>query len=208
MTFKTCYGSDILMNVIQDPATFDDLCSLGAFELLSLFQDLEAPAVDEMNGDYAATLLRQPGALAEIGGFLAVGLPWKSWLSKGFRPVSETEGCGYNSFRRFGRTVQQFPMRTLVAPSRYDGRPSYTLVYSAYRSTCGAMNMVDEVRRVDDGLYLGIGTWGYSNRQRQVPLPFALCDTGRPYTGDIGGAKKDFVLSEREIPALASRGLS
>jgi hypothetical protein len=161
-----------------------------------------------MNGDYEATLLKQPSATAEVCGYLAVGLPFKSWLSKGFRPVSESEGRGYNSFRMLGRTVRQFPMRTLIAPSRFDGRPSYTLVYRAYRSTCGVMNMVDELRRVDQSLYLGIGTWGYSDKQRRVPLPFALRVTGRPYIGDIGTAKANFVPSPREIPALTGGELS
>jgi hypothetical protein len=171
--------------------------------LLALFNGLDAPSVDEMHGDYSATLLAQPSLLAEINGFFTVGLPFKPWLSKGFRPVSEREGRGYNTFRQRGKVVQQYPMLTTSAPSRYDGKPAYTLVYPAYRSFCGAINMVDEVRRIEPGLYLGIGTWGFSKRSRQIPLPFMLEDEEREYIGDIGTEKSGFKPGPREIPALA-----
>src|SRR4029079_8746722 len=181
-----------------------DLREASTFELLSLFRDLPSPAIDEMDGDYDATLLQQPNLAADVNGFFAVGLPFSPWLSKGFRPVNDSEGRGYNSFRQVGKVVQRYPMRTVIAPSRYDGRDSYTLIYKAYRSTCGLINMVDEVRRVDDGLYLAIGTWGFSKRQRQIPLPFALRSTDREYLGDIGTQISSFEHSERELPALAS----
>jgi hypothetical protein len=194
----------MLLNTDQEPATFLDLREASTFELLSLFRDLPLPSIEEMSGDYDATLLQQPNLAADINGFFAVGLPFSPWLSKGFRPVNETEGRGYNSFRQLGKVVQRYPMRTLIAPSRYDGRDSYTLIYKAYRSTCGLINMVDEVRRVDDGLYLAIGTWGFSKRQRQIPLPFALRSTDREYLGDVGAPISSFEPSKRELPALAS----
>jgi hypothetical protein len=194
----------MLLNVNQEPATFLDLRAASTFELLSLFRDLPAPPLSEMHGDYDATLLQQPSLAADVSGFFAVGLPFSPWLSKGFRPVSESEGRGYNSFRQLGKVVQRYAMRTAIAPSRYDGRPSFTLMYKAYRSTCGLINMVDEVRRVDEGLYLAIGTWGFSKRQRQIPLPFALRSTDRPYLGDIGSPRSAFQPSAREIPSLSA----
>jgi hypothetical protein len=193
----------MLLNTDQDTATFLDLREASSFELLSLFRDLPSPDIEEMHGDYDATLLQQPSLAADINGFFAVGLPFSPWLSKGFRPVNDSEGRGYNSFRQFGKVVQRYPMRTTIAASRYDGRDSYTLMYRAYRSTCGLINMVDEVRRVDNGFYLAIGTWGFSRRQRQLPLPFALRSTDRPYLGDVGTPISSFEPSERELPALA-----
>lgn len=195
----------MLLNANQENAvSFADLGAASTFELLSFFRDLPAPSIDEMHGDYDATLLRQPNLVADINGFFTVGLPFKPWLSKAFRPVSDSEGRGYNTFRQFGKIVQRFPMHTEIAPSRYDGRPSYTLMYGAFRSTCGSIHMVDEVRRVEDGLYLGIGTWGFTRRQRQIPLPFALQSTDRPYLRDIGTPRAAFKPGPREIPALAA----
>lgn len=193
-----------LLNANQEVLTFAELRAASTFELLSIFRDLDAPTIDEMEGDFDAELLSQPNLAADVNGFFAVGLPFMPWLSKGFRPVSDDAGRGYNSFRLFGRIVQRYPMQTRFAPSRYDGRPSYTLIYRAFPSICGAINMVDEVRRVGDGLYLAIGTWGFSRRQRQMPLPFALRDAGRPYIGDIGTPVEGFIPGPREIPALKS----
>lgn len=92
-------------------------------------------------------------------------------------------------------------MQTLVAPSRYDGKPAYQLVYRAYHSLCGSMHMVDEVRRVAAGLYLGIGTWGFTDVQRQVGLPFMLAGPVAPYGADLGVVREGFVWKQ-EVPAL------
>lgn len=171
--------------------------------LMPLFARLPAPSVSEMNGEFAARLLAQPNALAQFMGELTVNNPLMPgrWLCKAFRPVSEQAGRGYNAFAHLGRQVQRYPMHTLIAPSRYDGRPAYTLVYAAFGSMCGAIHMVDEVRRVAPGLYLGLGTWGFTDRQRQVALPFVLSGPVAPYAGDIGTPKAGFDV-RREIPAL------
>jgi hypothetical protein len=173
-------------------------------ELLALFETLEVPSIAEMNGEYAASLLRQPNVLASISGWATVVNPLMPWLCKSFRPVDEDTGRGYNTFKRMGRVIQKFPMQTIIAPSRYDGKPAYTLVYRAFQSFCGDINMVDEVRRLGEGLYLGMGTWGFSNRQRRVALPFLLEQTPHAYRGDIGKVRKGFVIGNRELPALNS----
>lgn len=172
-------------------------------ELMVLFSGLAAPELTEMNGQFAAALLVQPSALAQIIGKVTVNNPLMPgrWLCKAFRPVSAQSGRGYNGFAHLGRQVQRYPMHTLIAPSRYDGRPAYTLVYAAFRSACGAVHMVDEVRRVAPGLYLGLGTWGFTDRQRRQALPFVLRGPVGPYAGDIGAPKRGFDVRQ-EIPAL------
>lgn len=181
--------------------TAEAVKKLSVEELLSLFETLEAPSIAEMNGEYAATLLQQPSVLAAVSGWASVVNPLMPWLCKSFRPVDADTGRGYNTFKRLGRVIQLFPMQTVIAPSRYDGQPAYTLIYRAYHSLCGDINMVDEVRRLGDGLYLGIGTWGFSERQRRVALPFLLQQTPDAYRGDIGKVRRGFVVSRRELPA-------
>ncbi|PTU30973.1 hypothetical protein [Stenotrophobium rhamnosiphilum] len=181
--------------------TAADLKKFSVEQSLELFLQLEAPAMSEMNGEYPATLLQQPSLLATLAGQVSVRNPLVPWLCKAFRPVDVENGRGYNTFRTMGRIVQRFPMQTVIAPSRYDGKPAYQLVYRAYNSMCGDIHMVDEVRRVSSNLYLGIGTWGFTNRQRQVALPFMLEGPTAPYRGDIGTPRKGFALS-KEVPAL------
>lgn len=171
-------------------------------ELLQLFSTLDAPPISEMDGEYAACLLAQPGWLATRLGQMGVNNPLGSWLCKAFRPLDADNGRGYNSFRHRGRVILRYPMQTLVAPSRFDGGPAYQLVYRHFRSLCGDINMVDEVRRVTPGMYLGIGTWGFTRRQRHIPYPFLLEGPQAPYRGDIGRARQHFSIGTRELPTL------
>ena len=180
--------------------TAAELLALDTTGLLAVFATLPAPEIEEMHGEYTARLLAQPGVFASVTGRAAVSNPLAPWLGKAFRPVDGQTGRGYNTFRRFGRVRRRYAMRTLIAPSRYDGRPAYTLVYRAYTSLCGAINMVDEVRRAAPGVYLGIGTWGFTARQRRIPLPFLLTGPVGAYRGDIGTARHGFTPGPRELP--------
>lgn len=184
-----------------------DVSRLSTVELLALFQTLEAPSIAEMHGEYAAQTLQQPNVLMTLSGRYGLNGPLYpgKWLSKTFRPVSDGRGRGYNSFRHFGRVVQRFPMATLIAPSRYDQRPAFQLVYRAYRSLFGALHMVDEVRRLEAGRYLGIGTFGFTDAQRRVACPFLLTGPVAPCRDDIGRERAGFRI-EGELPALSGGG--
>ncbi|MGY1978523.1 hypothetical protein [Nocardia gipuzkoensis] len=179
-----------------------ELRRLDTGGLLALFTTLEAPTIAEIHGEYTAALLAQPNLFAVVTGKAAVANPLGPWLCKAFRPVDENGGRGYNTFSEFGRVRQRYPMRTLLAPSRYDGAPAYTLIYRAYTSMCGSIHMVDEVRRAATGVYLGMGTWGFTDAQRRVPRPFLLTGPVGPYRGDIGTARPAFTPGRRELPGL------
>jgi hypothetical protein len=181
-----------------------DVTELSADEILKLFETLECPALSEMNGEYRGEQLRQLGVVSTIITTLFTSNPllFGKWLSKSFRPVDATFGRGYNSMTHFGRVTRQGPMRTLIAPSRFDGRPAFQLVYRAYHSICGFVHMVDEVRRLERGRYLGIGTVGFTDGQRRVPLPFLLTGPIGPYGGDTGKERANFDVFS-ELPALA-----
>jgi hypothetical protein len=66
-----------------------DILRLSAAELLTLFQTLEAPGLEEMHGEYAALLLRQPNLAAALSGHMTCYNPLYPgmWLAKAFRPV-------------------------------------------------------------------------------------------------------------------------
>ncbi len=189
------------MTITTSRLSVEQLEQLSTEELLKVFQTLPAPKISEMDGEFAARLLQQPSTLARFFGQVSVANPLMPWLCKAFRPVDAESGRGYNTFKLLGRVVQRFPMQTVIAPSRYDGKPAYTLVYHIYHSMCGDIHMVDEVRKVADGVYLGIGTWGFTRGQRQVALPFLLEGPIAAYRKDIGRKRKGALLA-REIPAL------
>lgn len=182
--------------------TAEDLDLLSSRELVALFASLEVPTLEEMQGEYAARLLIQPNRIAALVGWAAVENPLSTWLCKAFRPVDAQTGRGYNTFLQGGKIVQRYPMLTLIAPSRFDGRPAYQLVYRHFHSMCGSVHMVDEVRRAAPGLYLGIGTYGFTQAQRRIPYPFLLKGPQAPYRGDIGQERRGFAIGPQQIPAL------
>ncbi|MGF0319615.1 hypothetical protein [Nocardia fluminea] len=178
----------------------DEVRRLSPAQLVARFESLDAPPIEEMNGEYRAELLTQPHLAATLLGYATVSNPLSPWLSKAFRPLDAETGRGYNTFRRLGSVVQRYPMITRIAPSRYDGKPAYTLIYRAFHSLCGEIHMVDEVRRLSPGVYLGIGTFGITDTQRRLPRPFLLEGPNHDYRGDIGTARAGFTPGKREIP--------
>ncbi|AUM13318.1 hypothetical protein [Ketobacter alkanivorans] len=182
--------------------TATELEFLKTPELVELFARLEPPSVTEMQGEYAAHLLAQPNWLAGVVGRATLDNPLQHWLCKAFRPVDDVSGRGYNTFQQGRRVVQRFPMGTQLAPSRFDGKPAFQLIYRHFHSLCGTVHMVDEVRRAAPGLYLGLGTYGFTDAQRRIPYPFLLTGPQGPYRGDIGRPRKHFHPGSRELPAL------
>jgi hypothetical protein len=181
-----------------------DLTQMSTPELLKLFETLECPTMEEMDGEFRGQQLRQPGPISTLVSVLFTNNPlmFGKWQSKSFRPTGPDSGRGYNTLRNFGRETIQGPMVTLIAPSRFDGKPAYQLVYRAFHSVCGFVHMVDEVRRVDAGRYLGIGTVGFTDAQRRIPLPFMLSGPVAPYRNDVGRERHGFDLAS-ELPGMS-----
>ncbi|MFT4011515.1 MAG: hypothetical protein QM655_15880 [Nocardioidaceae bacterium] len=170
-----------------------DLRALSHGELVELFRTLEAPTMAEMVGEFDGTPLRQPGVFRNAVALYKVRNRLHLWKTKGFRQIDETSGRGYNIFRWavIGRRVYRDPMTTRIDDSAIDGRPAFQLDYRTFRTFLGAVNLIDDVRRVSPGLYLGFAMLGFSDRQRAVLQPFMLEATSRPYAGDVGTPRSE-----------------
>ncbi len=150
-------------------------------DLLARFGTLEPPPFSELSGEYRATLLDQGGPWFGAFNLSVLNNPLHGfWLGKAFLPAGEREGHGYNMFFRGGKIHRVYRMRTELRPSRYDGKEAVRLTYAVYNSLCGWVRMLDEVRKVDEGLYLGIGAYGL---RRKAPLPFLLEGPVGPFVG-------------------------
>lgn len=159
--------------------TAAELLAMSQPELLAYFRELDAPDLRELNGEYAAILLDAGSRVLNLVARVAVRFP-ERWLAKAFRPKTELEGHGYNAFRWLFGVRRRLRMRTFVGASKVDGRPSYFLQYGAFnRGPLGTM--VDEVRRVASGRYLGIGRLGYTEKQRSLLFPFLLEGPTAPF---------------------------
>lgn len=154
-------------------------------ELLNLFQTLAAPDFSAMKGEFRATLLDQGCPYFGAFNLTVLNNPANGfWLAKAFTPEGPENGHGYNVFFRKGKILRKFRMKTDLAPSRWDGKTSFRLTYRVYNSLCGWVCMEDEVRKLEDGIYLGIGVYGPF---RKTPMPFIL---EGPVAG-FKGADKD-----------------
>jgi len=101
------------------------------------------------------------------------------WLGKAYSPLSHTKGDGYNRYRRPGGKIERY-MRfaTEMGTSLIDGKPALMMYYGAYQLRLlpeGQENkLVDEIRKLADGVYLGVGTVEMPDGTRSAPGHFAL----------------------------------
>lgn len=146
---------------VLDEWTAESLQSLSIPELEGLYRTLPAPSFTEMHGEYKGGYI---GCEQPVSDGLWKLVAWNPilggvWQGKSFEPLSETEGRGFNTLKLYGRNVRKWPMRTTMSTSFIDGGEAFLLDYPFYRSGSGAVKMTDEVRKVNDRLYLGIGHW-------------------------------------------------
>ena len=164
--------------------SLESLPELSHSQLLDLFRTLPSPSIAEMDGEYAAGMLDQGSYLQNTVGHVALNNPAiGNWLTKSFQPLDSNYGRGYNSFDRLGITIRIYPMKTSIAASRFDDGSCFQLDYTAFDSLLGFINMVDEVRRLGPELYLGLGTWGFTESARQNAYPFVLSGPIRKFVG-------------------------
>lgn len=138
--------------------TLEKLLSLTQAEQETMWHKLPAPTLKEMNGHYLG-LGPQADDPAVQKSYAAYMYDEKSvrgaWLGKAFHPLTATTGEGYNRWRFPGGKIERnLRMATRLSPSIIDGKPAYILDYPAFNQT----TLVDELRKLDDGIYLGAAT--------------------------------------------------
>jgi hypothetical protein len=159
--------------------------------LFYLFLSLPPPS-GPLHGEYLAEILDAGSLAANVLGWIGF-TPFfpGAWIGKSFvEATDEKDGWGYNVFRWFGaRLDRRFKMHTSITTSVWDGRPSFQLQYAGETHLLGRLRMRDEVREIQPGLYLGMGTFGYSEaKRRDDPLPFLLRG---PYQAPVPGAVRE-----------------
>jgi hypothetical protein len=93
------------------------------------------------------------------------------WEGKSFKGTSD-EGTGINRVNFFGKR-NWFPFKTRFDKSFLDGKPTFVLDYSGPGNPPLIRSIVDEIREVAPGLYLGPAALNFRGRPRPV-LYFAV----------------------------------
>lgn len=154
--------------------TMERLLALDHDGTVALWKTLPAADMAELNGHYQGIVPNagDPERQARTSGFMYdEESPRGYWLGKAYRPLTETEGEGYNRWRFPDRTiVRNGRFATRTGPSLIDRQPSYIMDYSAFNDT----TLVDEIRKLDEGVYLGVGTTATEDGGRSAPGHFAL----------------------------------
>lgn len=189
---------------------YEDLMKLNRKQLMGLFFELNAPSMSEMKGEYRAALLDSGYIINMLLAKLYLHFTWGNWQHKAFELLDQQHGHGYNTFITTQSTLYENyflavfmrmmsiicslfrlynPQRmarimlnkTSIVSSVFDARPSFQLSYRDY-NTFYTNTMTDEVRKVNDNLFLGIGrltiTFGKFN-----PMPFVLIGPPDPWVG-------------------------
>ena len=145
-----------------DKYTFEDFHKL--------FKEGKAPAFDEIEGDTAGSFLTlnpKAGWWRKAALAIAFDNPLARWTGKRFITTFDGEKKGEGT-NLFGNRVfpQRFGINTSIEESLFDQKPCLAVTYPHFPSSLFGLR--DELRRIEDGVFLGqghhrlLGSKGYS----------------------------------------------
>jgi hypothetical protein len=148
-----------------------------------LYRSLTTPPLIELDGEYHAELLHQGDRLSHRLIRAIFRMAGSNWSGKAFQAAGDGPGRGYNCFMERHGIRRGLPMKTYRGPATIAEGSSIILDYSE-SSNVILRSMRDEVRKWDNGLYVGFGHVGLrlGNRgsiTRQIP--FVLAGPIRPF---------------------------
>jgi hypothetical protein len=161
--------------------TYDSLLELSRQELVDLWYTLPAPPFTELNGDYPI-YLQKSRSNPKINEFYdktqwnvnspRVGPSGGKLLCKVYKPLGQVTGEGYCNWEMPDGSVQRrFRFGTHLGMSVHDGRPAFIMNYAAFQGNdAGKADLRDEVRKVTEGLYIGIGAFSMSAANDDNPM--------------------------------------
>jgi hypothetical protein len=154
-------------------------------DLHRLFREGKSPSFDEIEGNTAGSFLvlnPKAGWWRKAALAIAFDNPLSRWTGKRFISTfdGEKKGEGTNLFRnRF--FPQRFGINTSVEKSLFDQKPCLAVTYPHFPSSLFGLR--DELKRIDDGVFLGQGhhrlPWGKGYSLQGYFLLCALTRSGK-----------------------------
>ncbi|HKO97975.1 MAG TPA: hypothetical protein VJU86_13340 [Pyrinomonadaceae bacterium] len=160
----------------RDRLTIPELRRMNFEQLSDVYRSAKPPgSLSDLNGDARGAMLawRSPatGPLARL--LEAMGAsPKFPWEGKTFQSEHSDKGAGINRINLFTK-MKWFPFSTRFDKSFLDGKPSFVLDYSGQGNPPLIAQIVDEVREVGPGVYMGPAAIKMSGKPRPV-LFFAV----------------------------------
>jgi len=183
-----------ILGVDSKLASFDDIEKLSRKDKMQLFYAAAVPDFKTLQGEYEARIL-SGGILGKSSAMFThfvfpTGLLTCStrWVGKAFKSDSKNSGLGYNTFTKEKTeenisTLRIRRMKTSMGVSRVgkDGKKSFLVDYS-FDNTGTIKSMRDEIRQINDNLFIGAGYMGLGGGPIN-PAPFALIGPPKPWAG-------------------------
>ena len=170
--------------------TRESVMELTRDEVIALWHEAPAAEMAELVGEFEGLI---PNAgdeerqkrTAEV--MYNENGPLGYWLGKAYFPLSHSKGDGYNRWRRPGGTVERnLRFSTEMGTSVIDGKPSLLMYYGAYaraEKRDEPSTLVDEIRKLADGIFLGMGTVENEDGTRSDPGHFVMAGPVAPWVG-------------------------
>ena len=150
--------------------SMEQLLSLNHDEVISMWLSSDAVSLEELQGHFTGFVPNRadPERQAKMHNFLFDENSSRGyWLGKAFKKTGDNEGEGYNLFRFPGGEIRHIGRYTTeVGPSLVDGKPSLLLYYGAFHEN--APRFMDEFRKLDDYIYLGVGSPDHHKGNRDL----------------------------------------
>ena len=154
--------------------SMEAILALDRNSIVALWKTLPAVPMAELDGHYQGLVPNAGDAArqASTGNFMYNESSERGyWLGKAYKPLTATTGEGYNRWRfPGGRVVRNLRFGTEMGTSLIDGKPAFLMHYGAFNDT----TLIDELRKLDDNVYLGMGTTETKDGKRSAPGHFAL----------------------------------
>lgn len=152
-------------------------------DLHPLFSDGKPPSFEEIEGDTAGSFLAwNPKTPWSMRLLTRIGFdnPFARWTGKRFltRFDKDTRGKGLNLYQN--RILpRRFSFDTCIKESLFDQNPCLALDYAPFPSPM--FGTVDELRRIEDGVFLGQGCHKFPwEKEHSFLVYFVLCALTQP----------------------------
>ncbi|MFW9881396.1 MAG: hypothetical protein ACFFG0_50675 [Candidatus Thorarchaeota archaeon] len=191
----------ISKEISKEEWTVEKLKKMRREELLELYKTLPAPAFEEMDGEYDGHTLDTGSDLGNqmsewVMNKTAMGI----WKGKAYSPKTSTTGEGYNRYIIDGKERHHLRFATDMNISLFDGKPTLRMRYGAFKNISARNDLIDEVRKLGDGIYLCTGAALDEKGKRGPPTPFCLTGPIREYDHETDFYFGDEVSKPSIIP--------
>ncbi|MFW9897522.1 MAG: hypothetical protein ACFFD7_17080 [Candidatus Thorarchaeota archaeon] len=181
--------------------TVEKLKKMTREDLLELYKTLQAPEFEEMDGEYDGHTLDTG---SEVGNQMSEWVMNKTamgvWKGKAYTPITSTTGEGYNRYVIDGKERHHLRFATEMNVSLFDGKPTLRMRYGAFKNVSAINDLIDEVRKLDDGIYLCTGAALNEKGERGPPTPFCLTGPIREYDNETEFYFGDEIKELAKIP--------